>query len=245
MEAHKYFDLIAFDGDDTLWDNERLYLQAKERFDELLSHLSGPEKASQRLEEMELLNIRYYGYGIKSYVLSMIETAIEVTSGKVDGEIIQQIIKIAKDMLDAEVLLLENVQETLENLYQDYDLMLITKGDQFEQEGKINRSDLARYFRYVEIVGDKTRETYQRLFYKYQIDPHRFLMVGNSIRSDILPVVQLGGKAIYIHFMNTWTHEMVAEEEIKELEFVELTHLGQLPDYLKRWNSTTKQLHEE
>jgi len=235
MDVHQLFDLIAFDGDDTLWDNERLYRQATVRFTDLLSRYTNPEEASHRLDEMEVQNICYYGYGIKSFVLSMIETAIDVSAGKAGGEVLLQIIDIAKDMLDAEVLLLENVQETLACLSQEYDLMLVTKGDQFEQERKINRSDLAKYFRYVEIVGDKTRETYQRLFDKYQINPHHFLMVGNSIRSDILPVVQLGGKAIYIHYLNTWMHEMVTEEEIKGLEFCELDHLGQLPEYLDQW----------
>jgi putative hydrolase of the HAD superfamily len=232
MSIHPLFDVIAFDGDDTLWDNERLYLQATEQFDDILFRHSGAVNASKRLEEMETQNIGYYGYGIKSFILSMIETAIEASSGKVDGEVIQEIIRIAKDMLEAEVLLLENAKETLESLSQDYDLMLITKGDQFEQEGKIQRSNLVGYFRYIEIVGDKTRETYQRIFNKYQIDPHRFVMVGNSIRSDILPVVQLGGKAVYIHYINTWTHEMVSEEETKEIEFVKLANLSQLPEYL-------------
>jgi putative hydrolase of the HAD superfamily len=241
MGGAKYFHLVAFDGDDTLWDNERLYRQAQERFDVLLASYSGSINASQRLEEMETINIHYYGYGIKSFILSMIETAVEVSSGNANGETIKQIIQIAKDMLDAEVLLMENVEETLKILSQDYDLMLITKGDQFEQESKIQRSNLNRYFRYVEIVGDKTQETYRRIFHKYQIDPSRFVMVGNSIRSDILPVVQLGGKAIYVHYQNTWAHEKVAEEERKGLEFIELDHLGQLPEYLAQWKlSRTK-----
>ncbi len=233
MEVHNLFDFIAFDGDDTLWDNERLYLQAEERFIKLIAPHTDPNHASQLLEEMEMRNIQYYGYGIKSFVLSMIETAIEVSRMEVSSEIVLQIMNIAKEMLDADVMLLGNVKETLETLSQDYHLMLITKGDQFEQERKIQRSELSRYFQYIEIVGDKTKETYQRLFNKYRIDPHRFVMVGNSIRSDILPVVELGGTAFYIHYANTWTHEMVSDEEMQGLEFFQLTHLSQLIEYLK------------
>ena len=232
MMAHKTLDVIAFDGDDTLWDNERLYQLAKDRFDALPWYKTFPESASQRLEEMEMRNILYYGYGIKSFILSMIETAVDISSGTVESGIIRQIIKIAKDMLEADVLLFENVKETLEKLSQDYGLMLITKGDQFEQEGKIQRSGLIDYFRYVEIVGDKTKETYRRIFNKYQIDPCRFVMVGNSIRSDILPVIRLGGKAIYIHYMNTWSHEIVSKDELEGLAFDEIARLDQLPEYL-------------
>jgi len=226
------FDIIGFDGDDTLWDNERLYQHGKERFTELLRDYSDPLTSSKLIDDLEVHNINYYGYGIKSYILSMIEAAIVASSGKVPGEIIQKIITIARDMLDAEVLLLDHVEETLAILSQKYDLMLITKGDQFEQERKVNRSGLSQYFRYVEIIGDKTVETYQRLFAKYRIEPKRFLMVGNSVKSDIIPVLRLGGKAIYIHYPNTWSHEKVSEDEVKGLEYLELESVSQMHNFL-------------
>jgi len=232
------FDIIAFDGDDTLWDNERLYQRGKERFIELLMDYSEPQTLSKLIDDMEVQNIRYYGYGIKSFILSMIESAIKASSGKVTGEIIQKIITIARDMLDSEVLLLDHVEETLVKLSHKYELMLITKGDQFEQERKVNCSGLSRYFRYIEIVGDKTVETYQRLLSKYGIDPKRFLMVGNSVKSDILPVLKLGGKAIYIHYRNTWLHEMASEEEVRGLEYLEFDSMRQLQNFLGLTNQS-------
>jgi putative hydrolase of the HAD superfamily len=226
-------EIIAFDADDTLWENESFYTRAKSRFVELVSKYQSPEMVEQRLNEIEISNIRYYGYGIKSFILSMIETAIDLSDGRVDGWEIQLIIGLAKEVLTAEVNLFEHAEDTVIKLAKRFDLMLITKGEQWEQERKIRRSGLAKYFRYVEIVGDKTQEAYHSILAKYQIEPAGFLMVGNSIKSDILPVLAIGGQAVYIPYENTWFHELEIGGAA-HLAYDELAHLGLLPDYIER-----------
>jgi putative hydrolase of the HAD superfamily len=229
-------DIIAFDADDTLWHNETLYLHAQDRFKQLLTGYHKPEWIEQRLDETEIRNISYYGYGIKSFALSMIETAIELTEGGIAGREIQEIVDVAKQMLTAEVDLFEQVEQTLAQLSTKYELMLITKGDSFEQARKVARSGLTRYFKYIEIVADKTPEVYRGLLGKYKLDPTRFLMVGNSIKSDILPVIEMGGQAVYIPYTQTWVHETVSDPGARKSEYIELEYLGQLPAFLEGLN---------
>jgi putative hydrolase of the HAD superfamily len=226
------FETIAFDADDTLWHNERYYHEAIEQFTHVLSKYRDAGYARRRLDEMEVHNIIIYGYGIKSFTLSMIETAIDLSDGKIQGPEIHQIIDLSKEMLTNEVELFEHVEETLKKLMVNFDLMLITKGDQFEQERKIARSGITRYFRYIEIVVEKSREIYQALLAKHDINPKRFIMVGNSLRSDIQPVVAMGGRAIYIPNEQTWSLEKVPKEEIDPTLYDELEHIAQLPGYL-------------
>lgn len=226
------FDIIALDADDTLWENERLYTDAKNRFVQLLSRYESPEQIEAILSELEISNIHFYGYGIKSYILSMLEAAIKLSAGKVTNNEINQIISYGKDILTTEVRLFEHTQVTLEQLSAKYDLMLITKGEQREQEGKLQRSGLARHFRYVEVVVDKTTETYRSILKKYNLSPARFIMVGNSLRSDILPVLEIGGRAVYIPYENTWFHELETSQDLERHRFDEIQNLGQLPDYL-------------
>jgi putative hydrolase of the HAD superfamily len=229
-------EIIAFDADDTLWHNETLYLRAQARFKQLLSDYHNPERIQQRLDEIEMRNIRYFGYGIKSFTLSMIETALELTDGSITGKEIQKILDIAKQMLTAEVDLFEQAEDTLDQLSSKYELMLITKGDSFEQERKVAGSGLTRYFKYIEIVANKTAEIYRGLLAKYSIDPTRFLMVGNSIKSDILPVIEIGGQAVYIPYTQTWVYETVSDPGARKSEYIELEYLGQLPVFLESYN---------
>lgn len=193
-----------------------------------------PQVAKDRLNELEVRNIPYYGYGIKSFALSMIEAATDVSAGKVNGDEIHEILDIVKGMLTAEVEFVEGCEATLFELSKSYHLMLITKGDLHEQESKIERSGVARYFRYLEIVGEKSESTYRKLLHKYKLDPEQFLMVGNSLRSDILPVLRIGGQAIYIPNDHTWSHEHAGEDEIGDHDFAQLEHLHQLPNYLNQ-----------
>ena len=225
-------EIIAFDADDTLWDNESLYSQAKGRFQEILSNYASPEAIAQILDVNEVHNIDVYGYGIKSFALSMVETAIELSQGQIAGGEIQQVIEIARGMLTAPVDLYEKVMETLEELSMEYRLMLITKGDRFEQERKIARSGLKQYFEVVEIVGDKSEASYQEMMARYSLQPDQFLMVGNSMRSDILPVLRLGGRAVYIPQENTWSHENVVAGSGDTGKHYVLEHLWQLPELL-------------
>lgn len=229
-----HFDVIAFDADDTLWDNERIYLDAQNQFKQLLAHYHSPEWIDEHLYQTEMRNLAHFGYGIKSFALSMIETAVELTDGQITGADIQKIIDITKAMLAADVELLEHVADTLVSLKESYTLMVITKGDLRDQELKIARSGLAPYFRYVEIVSEKSRDSYDAILRRYGIEPERFLMVGNSLRSDILPVLELGAGAVYVPHHLTWVHETGETPSGEQPGYYEIEHLGLLPELLKQ-----------
>jgi putative hydrolase of the HAD superfamily len=164
----------------------------------------------------------------------MIETAIELTEGRITGGEIQRLIDLAKSMLRADVRLLDHVEATVERLAETHALMIITKGDLFDQETKVARSGLGSRFRHVEIVSDKTRESYAALLARLNVAPERFLMVGNSLRSDILPVVELGGHAVYVPYHITWAHEVVPEHEQPQGGYVQIEHLGELVEVVAR-----------
>lgn len=225
---------IAFDGDDTLWDNETYYQEARRQFIQLLAGYGDPEEIGQRLDHLEAFNVRYYGYGIKSYALSLVEAAVQVSRGQVTGVEIERIIAITRWMLAAPVKMLPGVQSVLAQLSQVHPLILITKGDQLEQEDKITRSGLAPYFRQVEIVAHKTPAVYRRILDQSKIDPHHFWMVGNSLRSDILPVLAIGGRAVYIPYPHTWWHEQVPETELVGKQFDQLENIASLPGFFRQ-----------
>jgi len=226
--------IIAFDADDTLWHNENHYHSAKITLTKILADYGEPDAIQAKLDQTEVRNIEYYGYGIKSFALSLVESAVDISNGEVTGDEINEIISIAKSMLRAPVELVDGAEETLRRVAKNYELMLITKGDLFEQERKIGISGISDYFRYLEVVGEKTEGTYRKLLEKYNINSEGFLMVGNSLRSDILPVLGIGGQAVYIPNETTWFHEHANEDEIGEAKFGELESLSQLPEYLQR-----------
>jgi putative hydrolase of the HAD superfamily len=230
------FNIIAFDADDTLWHNEALFSMTQDKFRQLLERYTGADLALDKLYEIEIRNLETFGYGIKGFTISMIEAAIELTHGQIVGQDIQQIIDFAREMLRAPVQLLDHVAEMIPQLAETHTLMLITKGDLFDQESKIAQSGLADYFAHIEIVSDKRQEIYQALLRKHKIAPERFLMVGNSLRSDILPVVALGGAAVHIPYHLTWAHETVGDASTQQ--YFELEHIGQLPALLTRLGYT-------
>ena len=227
------FDIIAFDADDTLWHNESLFATTKDKLKKLLTPYCSPEIIQQRLDETEIRNLRYFGYGVKAFTLSMIESAIELTDGQIQGHEIRQLINFGKDMLTTPVRLLDHVKQVIPTLAKSYQLMIITKGDLFDQEAKIARSGLSHYFTHVEIVSNKTPEIYQAILEKYDIVPERFLMVGNSLRSDVFPVLEIGGRAIYIPYHITWVHEAVTEQEKAQQTYAECDHIGLLPELIR------------
>ncbi len=233
-QVERMLDIIAFDADDTLWHNEILYREAKAQFQNLLARYQSPEQVAQRLDEIEIHNVAWYGYGIKSFTLSMVETAVEVSNGQVSGDEIQVILAFGKRMHSAEVQLFERAQDILAQLAQEHALMLITKGELLEQSRKLEKSGLAHYFRHIEIVQDKTAASYHSLLEKYALRPDRFLMVGNSLKSDILPVIEIGGQAVYIPFEHTWAHEVVAVEGSQQTTYFEIEHIGELPALVAR-----------
>lgn len=225
--------VIAFDADDTLWVNETIFTTTQQRFKEIVGKYVSTETLGDKLYGFEIRNLKIFGYGIKGFMLSMIETAIELSGGNITGTEVQQIIDLGKVMLDHPVEILPNVEETLQILQPDYTLMLITKGDLFDQESKIARSGLADYFNQVEILSEKDEATYQRVLKRNNIAPEEFLMVGNSLKSDIVPICNIGARAVYIPFHTTWAHEIVGVDASANLAYHELPDISLLPAYLQ------------
>ena len=202
---------IAFDADDTLWENETLFRDAEKQFCELLKDYLPEGDCLAQLFAMEMKNLPLYGYGIKPFTLSLIEAAITYTNGKLPVTIIEQLIALGKEMLEAPVVLIEGIEDTLEKLTKNYKLVVATKGDLLDQERKLIKSGLESYFHHIEIVSDKTPKQYLKLVQHLDLKPAEFLMVGNSVKSDILPVLEIGAHAFHVPFHTTWAHEMVKE----------------------------------
>jgi len=232
--ANDSIKIIAFDADDTLWVNEPFYREAEQRLEAMLRPYENGETLMERLYARELENLKIFGYGTKGFALSMIETAIELTEGKISGKEIQKIIELGKGLLRRPIELLSGVHETVELLSKTYELMLITKGDLFDQESKIARSGLADFFEFIEIVSEKNPEVYQKTLNKYNIDPKNLVMIGNSLKSDVLPIVKIGGSAVHIPYHTTWVHEQVSEQEQDEHAYETLDSISELPQLLKR-----------
>ena len=233
MSSMKHIEVIAFDADDTLWHNESLFTITQDKYKKLLAKYHSEEWIESRLFDTETENIKHFGYGVKGFTLSMIETSIELSEGRISGAEIMQIIDFAKEMLRSPIELLEGVEETIKSLSQTHDLMIITKGDLFDQESKIARSGLAEYFSKIEIVKEKDDECYQKILAKYNIDVSKFLMVGNALKSDILPVLRIGGAAVHIPYHTTWAREIVADEELKNYKFLQLKVMNELAELLQ------------
>jgi len=195
---------IAFDADDTLWHNERIFISAKSRYKDLLARYHAREWIEARLDATESRNIKHFGFGVKGFTLSMIETAVELTEGRVKGKEITEIIEISRAMLGSPVNLLPNVESSLSSLVEEYKLMLITKGDLFDQEAKLLRSGLADYFSVVEILSGKDKGKYAEVLGRNKVEKDEFVMVGNSLKSDILPVLEIGAQAIHIPYETEW-----------------------------------------
>ena len=221
------FDVIGFDADDTLWHNESIFTMTQKKFREILSS-HGPEVVDQTLSSTQINNLEVFGYGIKGFILSMIETSIEITDGKIQGNEIQQILNFGREMLAAPIELLPYVQEVVDEMSKKYRLLLITKGDLIDQETKIARSGLADYFTGVEIVSDKNSDAYKKILSRHDITASRFIMIGNSMRSDIVPVVQIGGHAVHIPYHTTWDHEQ-KHPHIDPKHFKIIKQIGLLP----------------
>ena len=217
---------VGFDADDTLWHNEAVFRETQERFRSLLGSYHSQDWIDEKLYETQKENLRHFGYGVKGFTLSMIETAIELTEGRIKGRQIQKIVDLAKEMLTTPVELLEQVEEAVERLSKTHQLIMITKGDLFDQERKIARSGLADHFCQIEIVTEKDVAAYTKILSRQKIDPQHFLMVGNSLRSDILPVLELGGRAVHIPYPTSWKHEAVEDRVINGPDFIRLPHIG-------------------
>jgi putative hydrolase of the HAD superfamily len=230
---------IGFDADDTLWHNETLFQLTQERFTELLSGYHRPEQIARRLYETETRNLKDLGYGVKAFTLSMIETAVELTEGRVSAREIGEILDMGRAMTRAPLQLLDHAEATVQQLGQRFPLLLITKGDIFDQESKIARSGLSRFFKGIEILTSKSAAAYAEVLSRYGIAPSSFLMVGNSLRSDVLPVLALGGRAVHVHYPLCWEHERVPAEEIAGRDFAAIASLAELPALLENLRSAS------
>jgi putative hydrolase of the HAD superfamily len=199
---------IGLDGDDTLWHSESYFAVTEERFRHLVDPWAPAPVAADRLLQRERANLRVFGYGVKGFTLSMIETAIEISGGRIPAAAVQQIIEWGKEMHDHPVELIDGVAETVADLARRFRLMLVTKGDLFHQESKVAASGLAEWFDGVEIVTEKDPVAYRRALARHGVDPAEFVMVGNSVRSDVLPVLEVGARAVHVPYGITWGHEL-------------------------------------
>lgn len=221
--------VIGFDADDTLWQNEQYYKLTESHFRGLLSEFAEGEHVSERLLEAEKRNLAHYGFGIKGFTLSMIETALEITEGRAPTSVISEILGIGRDLLSHPVECLPHARDALEALSGTYFLVLITKGDLFDQERKLAQSGLGDYFDAVEIVSDKTATTYRRVFGKHGEGPERSMMIGNSLKSDIVPAIAAGAWGVFVPHELTWVLEHVDKPE-EAPRFREIPDLGHVPD---------------
>ncbi|MCP1994539.1 HAD family hydrolase [Flavobacterium sp. HSC-61S13] len=225
---------IAFDGDDTLWHNETYFQQAELAFCDLLADYMDQSEVSKILLSIEVKNLPLYGYGVKGFVLCMIEAANKISNFSVSGESIGRIVEIGQDLLNKPTMLLDGVQESLDQLQPNYRLVLATKGDLLDQQSKLKKSGLGAYFDHVEIMSNKRVDDYQKLLKQLNCQPESFLMVGNSLRSDIQPVLALGSSTVYIPYHITWAHEEqgVSDHFFDELKSFKISEVIEILPFL-------------
>ncbi|MFK7932244.1 MAG: HAD family hydrolase [Saprospiraceae bacterium] len=225
------FKTIAFDADDTLWVNETYFREAENQFCALLEDYLSFHRVHQELFKIEIQNLDLYGYGIKGFMLSMIETAFTITDENPPPQVIKKAIEIGKQMLEQPIELLADVEATLAQLTKKYRLIVATKGDLLDQERKLEKSGLAKYFHHVEVMSNKKEANYKRLLHQIDISPEHFLMIGNSLKSDVMPVLEIGGYGIHIPFHTTWVHETVPYQ-VEHENFKKLTTVKELLNIL-------------
>ncbi|MEL6917410.1 MAG: HAD family hydrolase [Bacteroidota bacterium] len=224
--------VIGFDADDTLWVNETYFREAEEKFADLLERYETKNKIDQELFKMEMKNLGVYGYGIKGFMLSMIESALEISNSQISQATILEILNLGKTMIEHPVELLDGVEEVLEKLGSNYRLVVLTKGDLLDQERKLEKSGLSKYFHHVEVLSDKKEANYKHLLDHLEINVKEFLMLGNSLKSDVMPIVNIGAKAVHIPFHTTWKHEEVRIEE-QTNDHLTLNRITDILKYLK------------
>ncbi len=220
--------VIAFDADDTLFINEPYFQETEQKFCALLSDYLSQQGLSQELFRVEIQNLDLYGYGIKGYTLSMIEAAMNISNKTIPIEIIEKIIQYGKELLQKPIELLDGVEETLKALHGKYKLIVATKGDLKDQQRKLHDSGLGPYFHHIEVMADKQELNYEKLLKRLEINADEFFMIGNSLKSDVLPVLAIGGHAVHIPFHTTWEHEKVNHK----VEHPNFKTLGKITDVL-------------
>ena len=212
----KNIKVIAFDADDTLFINETYFDETEQKFCGLMQDYLSKQGISQELFKVEIDNLKLYGYGIKGYILSMIEAAMTISNNTIPIEIVEKIIQYGKELLQKPIVLLDGVEETLDALYGKYKLVVATKGDLLDQRRKLHNSGLGHYFHHIEVMSDKQEKDYVDLIKRLEIEPSEFFMIGNSLKSDVLPVLAIGGHAVHVPFHTTWAHEKIDHKVIHE-----------------------------
>ena len=228
----KKISVIAFDADDTLWVNEPYFQEVEQKFCALLEDYLPAHAISKELYAVEMKNLPLYGYGIKAFMLSMIETVLKVTNNTANPEILHKAIEYGQEMLNKPIELLENVEETLRDLKGKYRLVVATKGDLLDQERKLKKSGLEHYFHHIEIMSDKKESDYLKLLRHLDCNPVDFLMIGNSLKSDVMPVLAIGGHAAHVPYHTTWFHEKV-DHRIEHPMFYEINTIADITSYLE------------
>lgn len=225
--------VIGFDADDTLWVNEPYYRETERLFTQLMSPVAGEDLVMKSLINMELKNIPLYGYGAKGFMLSMIETALDIAGEETKPEIIEGVLSLGKTLINKPVVLLDNAQNALQDLKSQYKLVLVTKGDLLDQERKLRKSGLHDCFHHIEILSDKKEGNYQNLLQNLDVAPDAFMMVGNSLKSDIIPALKLGAWGAYIPYHTSWIHERTDENPSQWEKFIEMENLSKLATILR------------
>ena len=227
----KNIKVIAFDADDTLWVNEPYYREVENKFCQLLKDYLPSEQISNELFHTEIANLPIYGYGIKAFILSVIETGMNISNNKIPISKLEQIITMGKNMLNKPIELLDSIEYVLQTLYdKKYRLIVATKGDLLDQKRKLQKSGLEKYFHHIEVMSDKQELNYQKLINHLDILPKEFLMIGNSVKSDILPIINLGGNAIHVPYHTTWAHEEVNNLNLPKFDTVD--NISQILDLI-------------
>ena len=227
----KTISVIAFDADDTLWVNEPYFQEVEQRFCALLEDYLPAHAVSKELYAVEMQNLPLYGYGIKAFMLSMIETVLKVTNNTANPEILHKAIQYGQEMLNKPIELLDGVEETLRALKGKYKLVVATKGDLLDKERKLKKSGLEHYFHHIEIMSDKKESDYLKLLRHLDCRPDEFLMIGNSLKSDVMPVLAIGGHGAHVPYHTTWEHEKI-EHTIAHANFYEMGNIADITSYL-------------
>lgn len=233
MIDFKKIKVISFDADDTLWQNENLFRETEQKFCRLMTPYTTKDNALKVLWEMEVKNIPLYGYGIKAFTLDMIEAALKISKNNLTAKEVKKIIAIGNKIIKSPVVLFKGAEQTLKTLSKKYRIIVTTKGDLLEQENKVYRSGLAKYLHHIEVMSEKDKKSYARLLKELNVKPQEFLMVGNSVKSDILPVLALGANAVFIPSKFTWFYEDGDASKIPAGNYLKLQKISQLLEFLK------------
>ena len=228
--------VLGIDADDTLWENEAWFYKIQDRFFEMMSSWSDTQDTNAALLENERASIPQYGYGVTSFVRSMILTAIQISNGEIETKQISQIVSWGDELIEAPVDLLPGVEETLSELSNNHRLLLITKGDVLHQRAKVENSGLSDFFWNIEVVGEKDATVYEMLLNRYGISPEMFVMIGNSVNSDVLPVLNIGARAIHVPHHTTWELEVPDPKELEKVDFPIAQSISEVPGILSGWN---------